>query len=247
MKKVIFLMIFTTVFRSVLFASDIPFFKSLFMGDEEYVRHEILKCKDVESVEIQLGFHDYDTRNYNIYVYLTKNRYIHFSDVQLGCFINNDSAQGVSICICQINDLCPVEHCYDVGLYDLDSILYHIELKRLETKLLKRIASQLKVENILDIINNIDEVYSFISDLPELPFGESFFTKFKTFDYKYNEILKNQIPEELQDDIPFSIIEKHTYKLGTYESGYKFYKISVERAVNENGYGNLKYNHENHK
>ncbi len=247
MKKTIFLIIFSAVLCSILVASDIPFFKSLFMGDEEYVRQEILKCKDIESVEIQLGFHDYDTRNYNIYVYLTKNRYIHFSDVQLGHFINNDSAQGVSICICQINDLCPVEHCYDVGLYDLDSILYHIELKRLETKLLKRIASQLKVENILDIINNIDEVYSFISDLPELPFGESFFTKFKTFDYKYNEILKNQIPEELKDDIPFSIIEKHTYKLGTYESGYKFYKMSVDRAVKENSYGNLKYNHENHE
>ena len=245
MKKIIFLMLFTVVFCSALIAGDIPFFKSLFIGDEEYVRQEILKCKDVESVEIQLGFHDYDTRNYNIDVYLTNNRYIKFSDVQLGYFINNDSAQGVSIGICQINDLCPVEHCYDVGLYDLDSILYYIELKVLETKLLQRIASQLKIENILDIINNIDEVYSFISNLPELPVGESFFNKFKSFDYKYNEPLENQIPKELKNDIPFSIIEKHTYKLGTYESGYKFYKMSVDRAIKEDSYGNLKYFHEN--
>ena len=127
MKKTILLILFTAVFCSALIAGDIPFFKSLFIGDEEYVKQKILKCKDVESVEIQLGFHDYDTRNYNIDVYLTNNRYIKFSDVQLGYFINNDSAQGVSIVICQINDLCPVEHCYDVGLYDLDSILYRTE------------------------------------------------------------------------------------------------------------------------
>ncbi|MBO4729327.1 MAG: hypothetical protein J5631_12955, partial [Spirochaetaceae bacterium] len=66
MKKTILLILFTAVFCSALIAGDIPFFKSLFIGDEEYVKQKILKCKDVESVEIQLGFHDYDTRNYNI-------------------------------------------------------------------------------------------------------------------------------------------------------------------------------------
>ena len=52
MKKTIFLIFLATVLCSTLVASDIPFFKSLFMGDEEYVRHEIMKCKDVTSVEV---------------------------------------------------------------------------------------------------------------------------------------------------------------------------------------------------
>lgn len=245
MKKVIFLMIFTAIFSSTLVAGDIPFFKSLFMGNEEYVKQEILKCKDVESVELVPRASNATDELYYIHVYLTNNRYLMFSGL-LYQFIS-DSSSKFPISIWQIKDLCPVEYSYGPGRYDPDSLLYCIELKVLEIKLLKRIAPQLKVDNMLDIINNIDEVYCFISDLPELPAGESFYDKYKLFSYAYNNSLATQIPEEFKNEIPFSIFQKEKCEFGTYESGYKFYKLSIDRAVKENGYSNLKYNHENHK
>lgn len=233
MKKVIFLMIFTTVFRSVLFASDIPFFKSLFMGDEEYVRQELLKCNDVESVELERRNMYRDDDIYSIHVYLLNHRYIQFSG-QLYHFVSD-------MTILQINDLHPVEQCFIVRNYDFGNEFFRVENNALGTKLLKKIALQLKVNNVFDIINHLDEVYSFISELPELPDGESF--HIKSFDYKYKEPLENQIPEELKNDIPFSILEKK-YE-GTYEYGYKFYKTSVDRAINELHYSNLKHGYEN--
>ena len=233
MKKAIFLMIFTTVFSSALVASDIPFFKSLFMGDEEYVRQELLKCKDVESVELERRNMYRDDDIYSIHVYLLNHRYIQFSG-QLYHFVSD-------MTILQINDLHPVEQCFIVRNYDFGNEFFRVENNALGTKLLKKIALQLKVNNVFDIINHLDEVYSFISELPELPDGESF--HIKSFDYKYKEPLENQIPEELKNDIPFSILEKK-YE-GTYEYGYKFYKTSVARAINELNYSNLKHGYEN--
>ena len=70
MKKNILTIIFAITYIFTLSASDIPFFKSLFMGEEEYVKQEILKCKDVESVEMKVSYHDEDDKNYNIFIYL---------------------------------------------------------------------------------------------------------------------------------------------------------------------------------
>ncbi|MBO4439074.1 MAG: hypothetical protein J5798_06950 [Spirochaetaceae bacterium] len=232
MKKTILLMLFTAVFSSTLIAGDIPFFKSLFIGDEEYVRQEILKCKDVKKVEVERRALYQDDDIYRIHVYLSNYRYIQFSG-QLYHFVSD-------MTIFQINDLHPIEQCFMVKHYDFGNEFFRVENHLLENKLLKRIAPQLKVDNVFDIISNLDTVYSFISELPELPDGESFYIK--KFDYKYREPLENQIPEELKNDIPFSILEKK--KDGTYESGYKFYKTSIERAVKEFGYDNLKYDYE---
>ena len=232
MKKRIILVIFAIILSSTLAASDIPFFKSLFIGDEEYVRQEILKCKDVEKVELERRAMYQDDDIYRIHVYLSNHRYIQFSG-QLYHFVSD-------MTIIQINDLHPVEQFFIVRHYDFGNEFFRVENHLLETKLLKKIAHQLKVDNVLDIINNLDTVYSFISELPELPDGEFFYIK--NFDYKYREPLENQIPEELKNDIPFSILEKNID--GTYESAYKFYKTSVDRAGKEFGKDNLKYGYE---
>ncbi|MCQ2579116.1 MAG: hypothetical protein MJ159_00285 [Treponemataceae bacterium] len=243
MKKNLFILLFAVIFIFTLSASDIPFLKSLFIGDEEYVRQQILKnCKDVESVEIIPPASNKNDYTYYIHVYLTNNRYLQFSGM-LHRFIS-DNYSRFPMRLWQINDLCPVMYSYDAGRYDLDSLLYYIELKIFEVKLLKGIIPHQIIDNMLDVINNIDEVYSFISDLPELPAGESFYNKYKHFRYTYNSSLATQIPEEFKNDIPFSIFQKEECDFGTYESGYKFYKMSVDRAVKENNYGNLKFKHE---
>lgn len=240
MKKNIFLIIYIAFLCSALTANDIPFFKSLFIGEEGYVKQEILKCKEVEKVELERRANDENDDIYRIHVYLSKHRYIQFSGL-LYRFKSDDKSRFPMI-IFQINDLHPIEHCFDVGRYDPDSIFYHIQRNALEVRLLKRIVPYLKIENMLDVINNFDEVYSFISKLSELPPEESFYIKH--FNYEYNKTLESQIPEELKNEIPFSIIQKEEYDRGTYESAYKFYKTTIGRAVKEFGYVNLKYGYE---
>ena len=241
MKKVLFLMIFAAAFSSALVAGDIPFFKSLFIGDEEYVRQEIMKCKDVEKVELERRAMDENDDIYRIHVYLSNHRYIQFSGLLYR--FKSDNKSRFSMIIFQINDLHPIEHCFDAGRYDVESLFYRIERKALEVRLLKRIIPYLKIDNMLDVINNFDEVYKFVSKLPELPLEESFYIKY--FNYEYNKTLESQLPEEFKNEIPFSIIQKEEYDRGTYESAYKFYKTTVSRAVKEFGYDNLKYGYEN--
>lgn len=239
MKKNLFILLFAVIFIFTLSASDIPFLKSLFIGDEEYVRQQILKnCKDVESVELLPRASNENDDIYYIHVYLADNRYIQFAG-QLHRFIS-DSSSRFPFCILQVNDLCPIDHKFEVGYHDYDYINYIAMEYFVYIKLLKKIVPQLKLNNMLDVVNNIDDIYSFISDLPELP-AENLIC---SFDYEYNKSLETQIPEEAKNDVPFLLIEKKEHKRGTYEEGYKFYKMSVDRAVKENGYGNLKFKHE---
>lgn len=228
MKKNLFILLFAVICIFALSAGDIPFLKSLFMGDEEYIRQQILKnCKDVETVELELFYTDnYDTENYDIRVYLTNNRYINFSDVQLGRFIKNDSPQGVSMLIWQINDLHPAELRLEINKIENDNILYDLELKGLEIKFLPKIMLKTKVDNIFDIINSFDEVYRFVNNLPEIPKETPFY---KTF-------TSQEIPKELK----FFLIENEENPRGFYEYGYNFYKMTVEDAQKKYIHGQFK-------
>ena len=107
MKKIILLILFAAVLCTVLTANDIPFFKSLFMSNEEYVRQEILKCKDVESVEFERRSDYQEDDAYSIYVYLTNNRFISFADIELYHF-KTDTGRGWPKTLLQINDLVPI-------------------------------------------------------------------------------------------------------------------------------------------
>lgn len=62
--------------------------------------------------------------------------------------------------------------------------------------------------------------------------------KYTYFSANYNSELK--IPEELQNEIPVSIIRRGEYYNCTYEEGYKFYKMPLEVAQKKYPYANLK-------
>ena len=243
-------MIFTTVFSSALVASDIPFFKSLFMGDEEYVRQELLKCKDVESVEIILSNYDAydDDITYNIFVNLTENRFIAFSSVKLQAYLrgSRNSNNFPSIRISQINDIVPIERALIPARINFihNTAQYDFDLQSFHTRHIIQALSELKMNNILDIINNFDAVYSYISLLPEASEVYPWFIHFEE-DVPYTETFN--IPDEFIDDVPFSITEyrkEHDFFNKdieiTWEYRYKFYKISVERGINEYGLSSLR-------
>lgn len=239
MKKVLFLIIFAAVFCSALIAGDIPFFKSLFIGDEEYVRQEILKCKDVEKAEV-VPRNKYNGDDlYRIHVYLTGDRFITFSDITLYKYLSGSS--DLSMLISQINDIVPVEHgliptrrnfVYNTAQYDFDLQLFHIR------HIIKALP-ELNMNNIIDIINNFDAVYSYISSFPNFPNNYPWYIHFYE-DIPYKE--RFIIPEEFIDGVPFSITEyekEHDFFNKdleiTWEYRYKFYKMPVERAIKEYG------------
>ena len=243
MKKIIFLMLFTVVFSSTLIAGDIPFFKSLFIGDEEYVRQEILKCKDVESVEIILSSYDaYDNdKTYNIFVHLTESRLITFSSVKLWAYLRGSSNSNTfpSIHISQINDIVPLERALIPARIDFvhKTAQYDFDLQSFLTRHIIQALPKLNMNNILDIINNLDNVYAYISSLPEASEDYPWFIHFEE-DIQYTETFT--IPDEFIDGVPFSIKEykkEHDFFNKdleiTWEYRYKFYKMSVEGAINK--------------
>lgn len=242
MKKTIFLIFLATVLCSTLVASDIPFFKSLFMGDEEYVRQEILKCKDVESVEFERrsGYQEDDA--YSIYVYLTNNRFISFADIELYHF-KTDTGRGWPKTLLQINNLVPIVQYFEpLILQPQESTIKYVGSFKgwVPINLLSKLM-QKKINNITNIINSIDYVYDYIDSLPELPDNTP---EHIYFDGSYDQDL--QIPKELENDVPFSIIEQKKYynsylKISrTYEKRFKFYKLTVEDAQKRYPYAKLK-------
>lgn len=235
MKKVIFLMIFTAIFCSALIAGDIPFFKSLFIGDEEYIRQEILKCKDVEKAEV-VPRNKYNGDDlYRIHVYLTGDRFITFTDITLYKYLSGSS--DLSMLISQINDIVPVEHVRigfdDTSQYDFEMHLFHV-------KHIIKALPKLNMNNMLDIINNFDAVYSYISSFPDsqkdYPWGIHF-----DRNNPYAGVTEI-VPDEFIDGAPFSLTEYtkiHNLSYSemeiAWEYRYKFYKMSVERGMNEYG------------
>ena len=245
MRKTIFLVFFSTVLCSVLVASDIPFFKSLFMGDEEYVKQELLKCNAVESVEIILSSYDaYDNdKTYNIFVHLTENRFIAFSSVKLQAYLRGSSNSNSfpSIRISQINDIVPLERALIPARINFvhNTAQYDFDLQSFHASHLIQALPELNMNNILDIINNFDAVYAYISLLPESSKDHPWFIHFEE-DVPYTESFI--IPDIFIDGVPFSITEyknEHDFfdsKIEiTWEYRYKFYKISVDRGMNEYG------------
>ena len=239
MKKTILLILFTAVFCSALIAGDIPFFKSLFIGDEEYVRQEILKCKDVEKAEVVPRNKYRGDDLYEIHVYLTGNRFIAFSDVTLYKYLSGSS--DLYMLISQINDIVPIERALIPARINFihNTAQYDFDLQSFHTRHIIQALSELKMNNILDIINNFDAVYSYISLLPEASEVYPWFIHFEE-DVPYTETFN--IPDEFIDDVPFSITEyrkEHDFFNKdieiTWKYRYKFYKISVERAIKEYG------------
>ena len=104
MKKIFISAVLGIFMVSTFAVGDIPFFKSLFMGDEEYVRQEILKCKDVENVKFEIAYKDDDSLFYDIHVYLTKHRFLSFNWVNLGFYKSSQTNLGDYIRLVQIND-----------------------------------------------------------------------------------------------------------------------------------------------
>lgn len=238
MKKVFISIVFAIFMISVIsakdgffWAGDIPFLKSIFIGDEEYVKQEILKCKDVEAVKLKLGYHDEDDKNYDIFVYLKDNRFISFGEVQLYCFLSDNSIHDVRIKLVQINDLIFEQQSFKPYALGKTGFVYHDWRDFGEIRFLKQLLPDVKVGNILEIIENIDDVYDFIKNLPEKP--ECISSKETEFDGFYEKSF--ELPKEFDNGIPVSIIERKTdYASGKwYEKGYKFYKKPVERAIRE--------------
>lgn len=251
MRKKFLIIIFVAAACPSLFAvGDIPFFKSLFMGDEEYVKQEILKCKDVESVEIVLSHYDSydDDKTYSIYVHLTENRYITFSDVTLWAYLRGSEKANnfTSIHISQINDIVPVERVLIPARINFihKTVQYDYNLQSFFVRHILKSLPELKMNNILDVINNFDAVYKFIASLPESPYKYPWYIHFKeSIPFSENFIF----PNEFIDDVPFSITEYekfHDYlELESeiiMEYRYKFYKMSVEDAQRKYPYTNFK-------
>lgn len=241
MKKVIFAVSIFCFIVVKLFASDIPFFKSLFMGDEEYVKQELLKCKDVESVEFERRSDYPEDDAYRISVYLTKNRFISFADIELYHFRSTTGRWPQTLL--QINDLAPIVQYFKPRDFLSDYKIKYVCSFRgwVPIKFLPELTKNKELNNIINIINNIDYVYDYINSLPKVPDNTP---EHMYFDGDYDKEMK--IPKELENDVPFSIIEQKEYYnstlkvLRTYEERYKFYKMSVEDAQRKYPYTNFK-------
>ncbi len=245
MKKM-FLIIIAAIFVNLtLFAGDnsffkggdidVPFFKSLFMDDEEYVKQELLKCKDVESVEFEIAYKDHDDLFYEIHVYLTNHRFLSFYWVRLSFYKSSQTNLGDSIELKQINDFAFREQAFKARYLRKDGITYNLHENFGEIRFFKQLLPDIKASNMLEIIENIDAVYNFVKSLPESSSNE--IIEFEGFYEKTFEI-----PKEFDNGIPVSIIERKTDAASEkwYEEGYKFYKYSIKNT-NNNGYYKTDY------
>lgn len=248
MKKIIILLFITlNVLASVSAMGSnegIPLIKSLTIGNEEYVRREIMKCKDVESVEVIPRNLYKDDYVYYIYVYLTDNRCIAFAGEFLENFLYNKKENSISLW--QINSIFPVMQAYKAEDFTGKIGHYYTQLLGgLEINKINKVFQNINFNNnnILEIINNFGTVYDLINNLPELPLNTP---HVQDFDVIYEG--KAIFPEEFENEIPFSIIEQHenintgfvdkTVKI--FEERYKFYKIPVERVITEFKFKHLK-------
>lgn len=250
-KLIVFLILMMNVLSGLTAMGSyegIPLIKSLTIGNEEYVRREIMKCKDVEYVEVIPRNMYRGDDLYMIYVYLTDNRYIAFADVFLECFLDNKEIKGISILLWQINDIFPVEQEYYLKGLDKNTGHYVASLNGgLEiNKMFQNI--NFNNNSIPEIINNFDTVYSLVMDLSELPLKTSVV---QYFDVIYED--KAIFPEEFENEVSFSILEQHennyffdkTVKI--FEERYKFYQMPVERALSEFKITDLKSEYAKHK
>ncbi len=231
----------------------IPLIKSLTIGNEEYVRREIMKCKDVEYVEVIPRNMYRGDDLYRIYVYLTDNRYIAFANVFLECFLDNKEIKGISILLWQINEKFPVIQYYYPKEFEKNRVRYCSSSRGgLEISQIKEVFQNINFNNnnILEIINNFDTIYDSVKDLPEFPMGTP---HVQYFDVIYED--KAVFPEEFENEVPFSIIEQRenintgfvdkTVKI--FEERYKFYQMPVEKAVKEFKYENINPEYAKHK
>lgn len=239
MKKILISAVFAVFMVSTFAAGDIPFFKRLFIGDEKYVRQELLKCKDVKSVEFEIAYKDDDDLFYDIHVYLTNHRFISFNWVDLGFYKSSQTNLGDYIRLKQINDFAFGEQSFIACRLGKDSFAYSMHENFGEIRCLEQLLPELKVSNMLEIIENIDDVYNFIKNLPEKPEDSSNgIIEFEGFYEKPFEI-----PEDFDNGIPVTVIFKRKVKLRKdsmsrekeLEEGYRFYKYPIKNA-NNNGF-----------
>lgn len=239
---VILMFSLSSCYINIMKIGDIPTISYFTIGEEEYVKQEILKCRDVESVEFERRSDYPEDDAYSIYVYLTNNRFIYFEGVEFARF-KSDSGRW-PIVLCQINDLLLIEQIFEpLSLPTQKSTIKYVSSFHCctEIKYLSKIMRNMNTKNIISIINNIDYVYDYINSLPELYDNTS---EYIYFDGEYNQEMK--IPKELENDVPFSIIEQKEYYnstlkvLRTYEKRYKFYKMPLEVAQKKYPYANLK-------
>ena len=171
----------------------------------------------MESVEFERRSDYQEDDAYSIYVYLTNNRFISFADIELYHF-KTDTGRGWPKTLLQINNLVPIVQYFEpLILQPQESkIKYVCSFKGcMPINLLSKLM-QKKINNTINIINNIDCVYDYINSLPELPDNTP---EHIYFDGYYNSYLK---------------ISR------TYEERFKFYKLTVENAQKRYPYAKLK-------
>lgn len=248
MKKM-FLIIIAAIFVNLtLFAGDnsffkggdidVPFFKSFFINKEEYVKQELLKCKDVEAVEMKVSYQDEDDLFYEIHVYLTNHRFLSFDWVDLSFYKSSQTNTRDYITLKQINDLAFIEQSFKPCRLGKDSFVYAMYENFGEIRFLNQLATELKAGNMLEIIENISDVYDYIKNLPKKPENSS--PQRPEFEGFYENSFK--LPEEFDNGIPVSavvrkkVVDRQASTENWYEEAYKFYKLPIKEAKNQNIY-----------
>ena len=103
---VILMFLLSSCYINIMTIGDIPTISYFTIGEEEYVKQQILRCKNVESVEFERRSDYPEDDAYSIYVYLTNNRFISFSDIELYHFKSSRGKWPQTLL--QINDFVPI-------------------------------------------------------------------------------------------------------------------------------------------
>lgn len=171
-KTILFMIILFTLLFQVPLASE-TFTYDFYTKEqrEEKIASKILKCKNV--VYVAVNDDNEESACADIVVTLINNRTIHIKYVDL-------KLKGYNSCVIRIGDICPVKWGYESRKSSSTSWYFSLGVELVSFSDLKYLMKK-NNWNICDLINNYDEVYDYIKELPYLD---------KNIQYDYFEIKK---------------------------------------------------------